>query len=82
MSYNWRIGQLRSRNMIEAHPQRLTSADGTRWALGRNVKGETAVAGTFVGVEVWTLKQRVNGKAVTVDTYRDRAAAERWVAGK
>ena len=78
MSYNWRLGGIRGANMIEAHPQRLESPDGSRWALGRNVKCQRGY-GVWDAVEVWTLKQRVDGKAVTVDTGRDKAAAEAWV---
>lgn len=80
LNYNWRHGGWRSPNLIEAHPQRLTSADGTRWALGRNVKRSLADH-RYDSVEVWTLKHRVDGKAVTVDTHRDRAQAEAWVNG-
>jgi hypothetical protein len=76
--YNWRAGS-RGANLIEAHPQRLESADGARWACGRNVKRALADH-RYDAVEIWTLKERREGKAVTVDTYRDREAAERWVA--
>ena len=77
--YNWRIGGRRGGNMIAAHPQRLTSVDGGRYALGRNVKRSLG-DGRFDGVEVWTLKKRIAGKAVTIDTGRDRAAADAWIA--
>ena len=78
MNYNWRVGGRRGANMIEPHPQRLESPDGQRYALGRYVKRSLG-EGVFDGVEVWTLKQRVNGRAVTVETHRDKAAAEAWV---
>jgi hypothetical protein len=76
--WNWRAGTNRGPNLIEAHPQRLESADGTRWALGRNVK-VALPDHRYEGVEVWTLKHRVDGKAVTVETHRDRDEAETWV---
>ena len=75
----YRIPRTRGPNVVNANPQRLTSADGTRSALGRNVK----CAGpdrTFTVVEAWTLKERREGRWVTVHTHRDRKAAEAWVA--
>lgn len=78
MVYNWRIGGLRSANLIEAHPQRLERADKVRWALGRNVKRSLG-NGRYDGVEVWTLKERINGKPVTMDSGRSREEAEAWV---
>jgi hypothetical protein len=82
MSYNWRIGHGRGRkNLIEAHPQRLESADGTRWALGRNVK-LSLPDHRYDAVEVWTLRHRVDGKVVTVGIHRGKADAEAWVAGQ
>jgi hypothetical protein len=71
----------RGANMVAANPQRLTSDDGSRWATGRHVKGETSEPGIYRAVEVWTLKHRVNGKAVTVKSGVDRESAEKWVAG-
>lgn len=83
MSYNWRLGGRRAPNDVLAHPQRIDATDGsTRYALGRNVKGDRQrVAGgvTYEIVEVWTLRHRVDGKVETVDTLRSREAAERWV---
>jgi len=78
MSFNWRKGQLRSQNAIEAHPQRLVSANGSRWATGRNVKRSLG-DGRYDAVEVWTLKVRVDGKAVTVESHVSREAAEAWI---
>ena len=78
--YNWRAGSRRGPNALLAHPQRLESPDGLRWATGRNVKRSLGDH-RFDAVEVWALKERVNGKAVTVETHRDKAAAEAWVNG-
>jgi hypothetical protein len=80
MSYNALLGRSRGANMIAAYPERMTSADGTRWALGRNVKAETSVPGIYTGVQVWTLKERRDGKAVTVETGRSIETARRWIA--
>lgn len=80
MGYNPNLGRLRGANMIAAHPQRLESTDGTRWALGRNVKGEGRTPGTYVGVEVWTLRTRDDdGKVVTVASLMSKKSAEEWV---
>ena len=79
--YNWRAGTRRGPNALLAHPQRLESPDGSRWATGRNVKRSLGDH-RFDAVEVWALKERVNGKAVTVSTHRDKAAAEAWVKGE
>jgi hypothetical protein len=49
--------------------KRLTSQDGTRWAISRNQKRALANH-KFDVVECWTLKQRVNGKVETVAIQR------------
>jgi len=78
-AYNWRIGHgAGRRNLIAANPQRLESADGLRWACGRNVKRSLGNR-RYDGVEVWTLKHRVAGKVVTVAQHRDRSEAEAWI---
>ena len=77
-AFNWRIGQARGPNLVAANPQRLESADGQRWATGRNVKRHLADR-RFDAVEVWTLKQRVDGKAATIERNADRKRAEEWV---
>lgn len=78
--------------MMNPNPQRLDSADGLRRATGRTVKGESADRpGTYVPVEVWTLKERrdarghrsATGKLVVVSNWQHtRAEAEAWVAGE
>lgn len=70
---------LRGANAVDAQPQRLEGVNGQRWACGRNVKGETNEPGRYQVVEVWTLKHRVNGKAVTVETGCTREQAEDWI---
>jgi hypothetical protein len=82
-AYNWRKGGIRAPNMFRADPQRLTSADGTRWATGRTAKGETATRGVKVPVEIWTLKERDEaGRVVVRDTHCSRARAEAWIAAR
>lgn len=78
MSYNPLIGRGRGANLIMAYPQRLESADGTRWACGRNVK-RSLPDHRYDSVEVWALKHRVNGKVVTVDSGVSPEEAQRWV---
>jgi hypothetical protein len=68
----------RGPNSLNANPQRIESEDGTRWATGRTVKGETAVPHVYVPVDVWTCKARnEQGKVVVVKTHvgRDEALA-------
>ena len=78
---NYKVPNSRGPNMIVANPQRMASADGTRWATGRSVKGESSIPGCYIPVEVWTLKNRdASGKVVVVDSGVDRATAKAWVA--
>jgi hypothetical protein len=80
---NYKVVGLRGANMIAANPQRLESADGTRWACGRNVKGEGKAPRTYVGVEVWSLRCRDEaGKVVVCAEHMDRKAAEEWVSAE
>jgi hypothetical protein len=77
---NYKVSSLRGANMIAANPQRLVSKDGTRWACGRNVKGEGKAPRTYVPVEVWSLRCRDQyGKAVEVARHMSRTQAEEWV---
>lgn len=80
-AYNYRLGTLRGANAVEANPQRLQSADGKRWACGRNVKAESMRGrGYYDVVEVWTLKTRdAAGKVVVVDTHRSEEQAREWL---
>jgi len=71
----------RGANMIAANPQRIESANGIRWACGRNVKRSLANK-RYDSVEVWTLKERVNGKAIVRAGYCTREQAERWISKK
>lgn len=67
--------------MFNANPQRLENADGSRWATGRTVKGETSDPHRKQAVEIWTLKCRnAAGKAIVTDTYCSRLEAEEWIA--
>lgn len=75
---NIRTPHRRGANMVVANPQRLQSENGQRWACGRNVKRSIG-GGRYDIVEVWALKERVNGKAVTRHTHCDRKAAEEWI---
>lgn len=77
----YRTPTARGANMMQANPQRLTSADGSRWATGRTVRGE-APGGGYRPVQVWALKHRVNGKAVTVRAGVARDEAEAWTASR
>ena len=82
MSYNYRIGHGRGRkNLVAAHPQRLESADGQRWACGRNQKRSLGDR-RYDSVEVWSLRTRDNntGKVIEVARSMDRKAAEDWVS--
>lgn len=78
MKPNIRIPSTRGPNMVEADPQRMESADGSRWACGRNVKVSTGYR-TFGIVQVWTTKRRENGKVVVVDSGIGRDEAKAWV---
>lgn len=78
MSMNYKVSSPRGPNNISANPERIESEDGTRWATGRNVKVSTGYR-TYGAVRVWALKTRdAAGKAVTVETHRDRDAAMAW----
>lgn len=81
MTNAYKTSHPRGPNAILAHAQRLESADGSRVATGRNVKGEGKKPGTFVAVEVWRLKERRDGKLVTVNENCDRAEAQAWIDG-
>lgn len=74
-----RTRTLRGANALLANVKRLESADGKRWATGRTVKAETSVPGIFEPVEVWALKERRDGKAISVGFHRSEEDARRWV---
>lgn len=76
---NYRVKTIRGPNMVDPQCERLQSADGSKWATGRNVKCETSEPGRFGVVKVWTLKARNSqGKVVSHFTGMSRAAAMRW----
>lgn len=68
----------RGANMIAARPTTLRSTDGTRTANGRYVKRSLGDR-RFDAVYVYTLRERVNGRLVTVSAHRDADAAKRWI---
>ena len=79
MALGYKISHPRGPNLIVADPQRLVSADKTRWACGRNYKVQTGYR-TYGAVEAWNLKTRDDdGKVITVATQVDRKCAEQWV---
>jgi|LakMenEpi03Aug12_release.lakeMendotaPanAssembly.Ray.scaffolds.fasta_scaffold721852_3 hypothetical protein len=57
---------------------RIESADGSRWAYSRARKVCSA-NGTYVIVQSWVCKARVNGKAVTVNADAYESAAIEFV---
>ena len=70
----------RGANAVDAQPQRIESANGKRWATGRNVKAETSNPSVFTIVQAWTLKERdASGKAVVVAKVYSRQRAIEWV---
>lgn len=73
----YRVPRFRGANVIASNPQRMDSKDGSKWACGRNVK-RALPDHRYDSVEVWTLKQRVKGKAAIVNTGCSRDAAELW----
>jgi hypothetical protein len=61
--------------------KRLISEDGLRWVISRNQKRQLGDH-RFDVVECWTLKQRVNGKAVIFAIQQSEEAAREFVFGK
>lgn len=60
--------------------KRLVSADGLRWATNRNMKRPLPDRRYDI-VEAWTLRERVNGKAVIHSTGMTEEAALKWIGG-
>jgi hypothetical protein len=58
--------------------KRIQSEDGSRWAYSRARKVCSA-NGTYVIVQSWVCKARVNGKAVTVNADAYESAAREFV---
>lgn len=77
---NYRVSHPRAGNAVKPMPQAIGSKTDARWATGRNVKRSLPNHRWDI-VQVWTLKERREGKVVTVDTHQSRKNAERWVAG-
>jgi hypothetical protein len=74
-----KVTHMRAPNDVAKHAsKRMVSADGTRWAIGRKQKRHLANH-MFDIVECWTLKQRIDGKVVTMDMHRDEAAAIEFI---
>lgn len=59
--------------------KRMESTDGTRWAVSANRKRALGNR-MFDVVEVWTLRQRIDGKAVVIHRCVDQQYAARWIA--
>jgi hypothetical protein len=78
MNYNWRSGGTRVAT-YDVDARRMTSTDGSRWATGRNMKRRLADK-RFDVVQVWTLKARLDGRAVTIVHRCDKLAADAWVS--
>ena len=55
----------RAASAVAYHPSRTVSHDGTRAALGRNAKRSLG-DGRYDIVRIWTLKERVDGRWVTL----------------
>jgi hypothetical protein len=76
---NIKVTHNRGPNLIAANPERLESADGSRWALARNYKRRLPDR-RYEGVRVWTLKRRgANGRALELHKTLDRAEAVAWI---
>jgi hypothetical protein len=77
MASNFKVTTLRSASAVsqEGAGKRIQSADGLRWAISRNAKRPLGY-GRFDVVEVWTCKERINGKAVVLHTKIDEAGAK------
>jgi hypothetical protein len=77
---NVKVSTLRANSSVSPETiDRIVSADGTRWATSRSYKVSTGF-GRYDIIVAWTLKQRVNGKIVTVSLHRSEAAAAAFVA--
>lgn len=78
MSYT--ITHLRGRNVANRNSERLTSADGRRWALGRTVKRSLANH-RWDTVRVWSLRERLDdGSWRETARYATAEEAEAWAA--
>lgn len=77
-AYNWRIGAGRGRSLIASETKRTNSADGSRWVIGQNVK-RSLPDHRYDAVRKYWLKERRDGKAITVDWTFDLAEARAWI---
>jgi hypothetical protein len=82
MSFNWRIGHGRNRqNHIDGSTiDRIKSPDGNRWAYSRARKRRLG-GGQYDSVVSWVIRQRVDGKVVTINTDAFEQHARDFVAG-
>ena len=83
MAVAYKTSTLRGASSVsqDGAKKRLVSTDGQRWAISANRKRSLANH-RFDVVEVWTLKQRVDGKAVTIDSNVDEVRAKQFVEEK
>ena len=71
---------VRGRNAVERRPERLTSACGLRWALGRTVKRSLGNH-RWDAMHVWSLRERLaDGGWRETARYATAAEAQAWVA--
>jgi len=77
---NYRVSTLRAASCVsqDGAKKRMTSTDGLRWAISKNVKRSLGNR-TFDIVEAWDLRERVNGKAVLRHAGRNEEAAIKWI---
>lgn len=75
MAICYKVRTLRTGSSVSKQPlDRIESADGSRWAI-KTARKISRGNGTYDIVESWRLKERRDGKVVTVhgDAYEDHA---------
>jgi hypothetical protein len=79
MAVAYKTSSLRGPSSVtqDGAKRRLVSADGLRWAISANRK-RSLPNHRFDIVEVWTLKERVNGKAVTAEVNQGEEQARKF----
>jgi hypothetical protein len=78
-SLRYRVSTGRSKNLVNANPQKMGSPTDKRWATGRNVK-LSLPDHRYDVVQVWTCKERdENGKVVVRWQSVSREKAEAFV---
>ena len=75
-----KVTSLRAKSSVsqDGALRRLVSPSGTKWATSRNMKRSLGDK-RFDVVEVWTLKQRVDGKIVIVGVNVSEQTAENHI---